>query len=46
VGPRVAVYRRFLSGPRAGTRELVSVDSYPPTVTRVAGRGASRAFAR
>ena len=39
-GVRVSVYRRFLRGPRAGERELVSQDSYP-AMNRVLAVGAS-----
>ncbi|HEY3397822.1 MAG TPA: VanW family protein [Armatimonadota bacterium] len=37
-GAQVAVYRRFRQGPRAGQRELISRDYYPP-LTRVVRRG-------
>jgi vancomycin resistance protein YoaR len=37
-GAQVAVYRSFLRGPRAGERELVSRDYYPP-LTRIVRRG-------
>jgi len=40
-GVRVAVYRTYLRGPLAGSRELVSQDSYPP-VNRVVELGAKR----
>lgn len=38
LGERVLVYRRFLRGPRAGQRELVSRDSYP-AATILVGKG-------
>jgi vancomycin resistance protein VanW len=39
-GVRVSVYRRILKGPKAGDRELISHDTYPPMnrLIRVGGR--------